>query len=204
MGVARRDCWSPPCALLPTLPAHIWSWHLLAHRRVPTGSGDPTARRLPVKAALAAPHPRCVPHSAAPALTGPPPLVRSSGSRAWWTLSVKGILRAHGVSGRCPEPRAACCPPARPSEQRLALPRLVVTLPHGGLPSRSRASALLPAGSAALPVRAAHARAVGGSRAGGSSPRPPGGPDCRTVVSRDIPGEGEPRRPRLHAPAALR
>ena len=59
-----------PCALLPTLLARIVTAPF-GTRRVHTGSLDPTARRLPVKAPLAAPRPRYVPHSVASALTGP-------------------------------------------------------------------------------------------------------------------------------------
>jgi hypothetical protein len=46
---------------------------------------DPTARRLPVKAALPASLPRSEPPLVHADLDGSLPLVRSSGSRAWWS-----------------------------------------------------------------------------------------------------------------------
>ena len=156
-----RKLWgSPPCALLPTLHAHA-VLALLAHRRVHTGSRDPTARWRPVKAALrgaSAPRPRCVPPLGRAGLDRFPPLVRSFGSRAWWTFSVKSRIFVGRRGGAVPPTLRRLVPSCRTSHacrragpglrQRSDLPgrgelslRLVVTLPHGGLPSRSLRSA---------------------------------------------------------------
>jgi hypothetical protein len=58
----------------------VSSRYLPAHRRVHAGSGDPTPRRLPVKAALAAPRPRSAPPLGRVGLDGFPPPMRCAGS----------------------------------------------------------------------------------------------------------------------------
>jgi hypothetical protein len=78
-GIACGSCTgdrSPPYAFLPALlPRVVIRRGTSRHSVEPTQARpDPSARRLPVKAALrsgAAPRPRCVPHSAVSALAGP-------------------------------------------------------------------------------------------------------------------------------------